>query len=164
MVRNQESESAAQFYILFRQTCTFEITTNYLILNILDATLNLMRRVYQQENIDDFTPSYKSYHDFLHVLNVDNDTKSNFQSIKKSSRESQSTNASFKDVVQSFAEENGICFVPRHGRLYEGKQLWQFGSANIYIENDVAFWSNTNSSFEPVTLNELLQITLKNQN
>ena len=163
MVRNQEYESAAEFYILFRQTCTFEITTNYLVLNILESTLDLMRKAQQKGNIDDFTPNYKSYKEFLWVLNVDNDTKSNFQSIKRNSRKSQSITASFKDVVESFAEKHGICFVPKQGRLYEGKQLWQFGSVNIYIENDVAFWSSSNSSFEPATLDELLEIALKNE-
>ena len=163
LLQKQRFEPAAMCYIRFRQVVPFQIIINSFILDSLNATLNLMKKAFRQENIEDFSPTYKSYQDFLRVWNIDSETKSNFQSLKRSSRESHRISASFKDVVESFAEENSICFVPRQGRFYEGKQLWQFGSVNIFIENDVAFWSSSYSSFEPVTLDELLRIVHKNQ-
>ena len=165
LLKNQEIESAAMFYIRFRQTLPYWILENDLMLDILTATLDIMRKAHRQENISDFSPNYKSYKDVLKSLTIDNETLMNFQSMKRSSTtvESHNVTATFKDVVQSVAEEHGICFAPRQGRFYEGKQLWEFGSVNIYIENDVAYWSHTSASFKPVTIDELLQITLGNQ-
>lgn len=48
---------------------------------------------------------------------------------------------SFKEVVENFALRNGIEFVPKIGRLYEGKQLWQFGRTLCYLDQDVVFVS-----------------------
>jgi len=47
----------------------------------------------------------------------------------------------FKEVVERFAARNNVEFVPKLGRYFEGKQLWQFGRALCYLDQNVVFVS-----------------------
>jgi hypothetical protein len=53
---------------------------------------------------------------------------------------------SFKEVVEAFALRHSVSFAPRSGRLFEGKQLWQFGACLCYFDNSVVFVSNSQNS------------------
>ena len=56
------------------------------------------------------------------------------------------------------AEDSGILFMPVPGqKRYEGKALYNFGSATIYIDRGVAFAMN-GSQWTPVSLNELMRL------
>jgi tuftelin-interacting protein 11 len=47
----------------------------------------------------------------------------------------------FKEVVEKFAARNNVEFVPKLGRYFEGKQLWQFGHRLCYLDQNVVFVS-----------------------
>jgi tuftelin-interacting protein 11 len=47
----------------------------------------------------------------------------------------------FKEVVETYAMRNNVEFVPKMGRLYEGKQLWQFGKSLCFLDQNVVFVS-----------------------
>jgi tuftelin-interacting protein 11 len=47
----------------------------------------------------------------------------------------------FKEVVETFAMRNNVEFVPKLGRMFEGKQLWQFGRSLCYLDQNVVFVS-----------------------
>ena len=69
------------------------------------------------------------------------------------------SNMSFKDVVTSFAMTSGITFVPKQGRQFEGKQIWQFGKCSCYLEHDVVFlYDVSKQHWRPVGLEEMLRI------
>ena len=69
-------------------------------------------------------------------------------------------NVSFKDLVEEFAMRNGISFLPRTGRLQEGKQVFQFGKSSCYLDQGVVFLLRRKasgvSSWDPVTLEDML--------
>lgn len=66
---------------------------------------------------------------------------------------------SFKDVVTSFAMSSGISFLPKQGRQFEGKQIWQFGKCSCYLEHDVVFLHDVSKQhWRPVSLEDLLKI------
>ena len=51
-------------------------------------------------------------------------------------------NVSFKEVVDSFAQQHNVEFAPRIGKYHEGKQVWQFGSCLCYLDQNVVFVSS----------------------
>lgn len=56
------------------------------------------------------------------------------------------------------AEENGILFMPVHGqRRHEGKLLYNFGRATLYIDRGVTFVMRA-GQWVPVSLDELLRL------
>lgn len=70
----------------------------------------------------------------------------------------------FRDVVEMFAETHGVEFVPRAGKMYQGKQVWSFGKCVCYIDRDVMFLHKSSSTNEltltwvPISLDDLLSI------
>ena len=85
---------------------------------------------------------------------------------------------SFKDVIEKLvrtdyvyiphiqcfcshlqAEEHGVLFMPVPGqKRYEGKALYNFGRATIYIDRGVAFVSK-GERWIPVSLDELVKLS-----
>jgi tuftelin-interacting protein 11 len=66
---------------------------------------------------------------------------------------------SFKEFVESYASRHGIPFVPKPGRMHEGKQVYLFGATPCYLDQAVVFaYTPTGSghSWEPVSLEGLL--------
>ncbi len=63
--------------------------------------------------------------------------------------------SSFKDLVEKKAADNNLLFLPIYNRTFEGKQIYQFGNANIYIDKNVLFISE-NGQWMPLRLNDLV--------
>lgn len=71
---------------------------------------------------------------------------------------------SFKNVIENFAANNNITFLPKNGKLYNNKQIYIFGKSSCYIDQDVVFVSivdnpQNNKIWKPVSLEELLKIS-----
>lgn len=64
---------------------------------------------------------------------------------------------SFREVVERFALDNGVTFLPntKRGR-HDGKQIYLFGSTNVYIDNCVVF-ALINNEWQPISLEVLLR-------
>ena len=65
--------------------------------------------------------------------------------------------AVFADVVARFAAENDVVYAPKLGRAHDGKQLYRFGAATIYLDRNVTFVKR-GERFAPVALEDLLEI------
>ena len=66
---------------------------------------------------------------------------------------------SFKDVIEKLAEDNGLLFMPIAGqKQYEGKALYSFGKAVVYIDRGVVFARNMDNIWLPVSLDKLLEL------
>ncbi len=63
--------------------------------------------------------------------------------------------SSFKDLVEKKATEHNLLFFPIHNRIFEGKQVYQFGNANIYIDKNVLFILE-NGHWMPLRLTDLI--------
>jgi tuftelin-interacting protein 11 len=75
----------------------------------------------------------------------------------------QGHSVSFKEVVEEFAQRNGVTFLPRMGRLQEGKQVFQFGKSSCFLDQGVVFMmkkkGNGQSSWDPIALDEMLSVS-----
>ena len=63
--------------------------------------------------------------------------------------------SSFKDLVEKKAAEHNMLFLPILNRTFEGKQVYRFGNANIYIDKNVLFIFE-NGQWMPLRLNDLV--------
>jgi hypothetical protein len=62
-------------------------------------------------------------------------------------------------VVESFAAENGVAFMPKNGKFQEGKQVWKFGKSSCYLDQNVVFVYVTDGEWRPIGLEELVNIS-----
>ena len=63
----------------------------------------------------------------------------------------------FTDVVERFAAENDVIFVPKSGRFHDGKQLYNFDGLSIFIDKDLTFaFDPADRSWRPLALEDLL--------
>ncbi|XP_064606027.1 tuftelin-interacting protein 11-like [Liolophura sinensis] len=63
---------------------------------------------------------------------------------------------SFRDLVEKKAEENDLLCVPIVGKMHQGKQVYKFGSQQIYIDRSVLFMMRPTQHWVPVSLQALL--------
>lgn len=72
------------------------------------------------------------------------------------------TEVSFRDVVEEFAIENNVEFVPKINQTHDGKPLWMFGNVTCYIDQHVVFAQikeNERYIWKPIALESLLALT-----
>ena len=61
--------------------------------------------------------------------------------------------------MEAYAADNGVTFMPRPGRVHEGKQIWVFGKSTCYLDQDVVFASSGDGTWRPMGLEDLLKIS-----
>eukprot|EP00803_Ostreobium_quekettii_P005141 evm.model.scf_54.2 EVM.evm.TU.scf_54.2 scf_54:5179-15799(+) len=62
-----------------------------------------------------------------------------------------------RDLVQRFAEESNVEFVPKAGRLHEGLQVYGFGTLSVVLESSQnSIRAQLNAQWVPVSLDRLL--------
>ncbi|MES1918320.1 hypothetical protein MHBO_000303 [Bonamia ostreae] len=64
-------------------------------------------------------------------------------------------NFSFKEIVQTFAQEHDMEFYPYPNKLFDGKQIFLFGKKQIYLNNNCAYLK-ISDSWRPVSLDQLI--------
>lgn len=82
------------------------------------------------------------------------------ESIAEAVRSASKIPQGFKDLVTKRCEERGILFVPIPNKFHEAKQVYRIGANGVqcYIDRNVVFYSQNNSSWIPTSLNRLLDM------
>lgn len=64
---------------------------------------------------------------------------------------------SFKDLVEAFAAQHDIAFVPKAGRTHEGLQVWGFGAVSVVLDlHKQMLHAQIGDRWMPVSLEMLL--------
>lgn len=64
-----------------------------------------------------------------------------------------------KEVVETFAEQNDVQFLPKIGRTHEGFQVYGFGSTNVCMDNaQQRLYAQTGDRWVAVSLEQLLEM------
>ncbi len=68
--------------------------------------------------------------------------------------------ATFKEVVEDYANLNNIAFHPKTGpnSIREGKKIFMFGNAQIYLDSSVVFVLR-HDSWKPISLKDLVELS-----
>lgn len=82
------------------------------------------------------------------------------QSIAEAVRSASKIPQGFKDLITKRCEERGILFVPIPNKYHEAKQVYRIGASGVqcYIDRNVVFYSQNNSTWMPTSLNRLLDL------
>jgi tuftelin-interacting protein 11 len=65
----------------------------------------------------------------------------------------------FKEVVEAFAQENDVQFMPKPGRTYEGLQVYSFGAVNVVVDTaKESILAQTGDGWNPVHLEQILEM------
>lgn len=65
-----------------------------------------------------------------------------------------------KEVVEAFAEQNDVQFLPKVGRLHEGFQVYGFGSTNVCMDNvQQRLYAQAGDRWVAVSLEQLLEMS-----
>ena len=66
---------------------------------------------------------------------------------------------SFKDCILAYAEEHGLKFMPRAGKLYNGVQVYEFGSVRVCVDSvKRLLYAQIQGSWSAVTLAQLTEM------
>jgi hypothetical protein len=69
-----------------------------------------------------------------------------------------SADLSLRDLVQRFAEEHSITFLPKFGRFHDGLQVYMFGRISCVLDNTSSMIrAQLRDRWAPVSLETLLQ-------
>lgn len=61
-----------------------------------------------------------------------------------------------RDMVQKFAEDNNVTFVPKPGRMHEGLQVYSFGGVSVVLDNaQNSVRAQQNHLWKPISLEQL---------
>ena len=60
-------------------------------------------------------------------------------------------------MVERKASENNLVFIPLVNKFREGKQIYQFGKLNIFIDRNVIFMQNDNNLWLPSSIDQLIE-------
>jgi tuftelin-interacting protein 11 len=64
---------------------------------------------------------------------------------------------SFKDLVEAFAAQHDLAFVPKAGRTHEGLQVWGFGAVSVVLDlHKQMLHAQIGDRWMPVSLEMLL--------
>lgn len=64
-----------------------------------------------------------------------------------------------KEVVEAFAEENDVQFMPKPGRTYEGLQVYSFGAVSIVVDTaKQSILAQTGDGWNAVYLDQILEM------
>ena len=65
--------------------------------------------------------------------------------------------ASFKELLERKAAEQNLVFVPVPNKTWEAKQVYKFGSAQIYLDRGVIFMYR-DGLWQPTSVNSVIQL------
>ena len=69
-----------------------------------------------------------------------------------------SSDLTLRDLVQRFAEEHSVTFLPKIGRFHDGLQVYSFGRVSCVLDNTSSMIrAQLRDRWAPVSLETLLQ-------
>ena len=65
---------------------------------------------------------------------------------------------SFRSMIEAFAGERGILFIPGANKTYNGKAVYSFGGINIYLATPMVYAETQPGRYSMVSLEHLAQL------
>ncbi|KAL1505399.1 hypothetical protein ABEB36_004973 [Hypothenemus hampei] len=122
-------------------------------LEIMSRAVGIIQQPGAQESI--------SYLTSAEQISVQQPSAPRIESLAEAVRSAAQIPQGFRDLVTRRCEERGILFVPIPNKFHEAKQVYRIGSSGVqcYIDRNVIFYSQNNSTWIPTSLNSLLDIS-----
>ena len=141
-----------------------ELLANENIRNQLNCGLDMMNRAVEGMEVPQ--PGLKENLSYLRVLE-----QRQFEAQQKeAARSQQQATASFdgtssgpelsiKEVVEAYAQQHGLLFKPKPGRMHNGHQIYGFGNVSIIVDSlNQRIYAQREDAWSLVTLEGLLDV------
>ncbi|XP_013412007.1 tuftelin-interacting protein 11 isoform X2 [Lingula anatina] len=151
-------DEVTKWYMGWKSMFTTDLLANGAIKEQFSRALEIMNRAvsgnpYQpgaRENIAYLTHTERR-RDFESKATQDRRSMEEYEAVQSS----QTVPSSFKDLVERKAEENGLLFMPVPNKTYEAKQVYKFGSVQVYMDRSVIFMQE-GMNWVPVSIQGLI--------
>nr|GMD75999.1 septin and tuftelin-interacting protein 1 homolog 1-like [Ipomoea batatas] len=167
---NPNFEEVTKWYLGWKELLPPELLANDHIRYRLNVGLDMMNQA--TEGMEVVQPGLRENISYLRALE-----KRQFETQKKAAAQAQqhaSTNLSgglqgegkesgselsLKEVIEFHAQQNGLLFKPKPGRIHDGHQIYGFGSISIIIDSlNQKVMAQTEDKWSFVSLEQLLEL------
>eukprot|EP01041_Mallomonas_annulata_P000909 gene909-1764_t len=162
--KEPDFEEVTNWYIGWKSLFTSELLEDPHLVSLFNIALQLMSDSLSLEegavlSIPQQIIQNSSYYKVIELRNTEAAAMRRIKEIERpQSSRGASVAVSFKEVVEAYAESSGILFLPKEGKIYEGKQIWIFGNKLCYLDQNVVFYNNGRDNWSPIALEDLLAI------
>ncbi|ONK68603.1 uncharacterized protein A4U43_C05F13850 [Asparagus officinalis] len=153
---NPDFNEVTRWYMGWKSLFPPELLANERIRQLLTAGLDMMKQA--AEGAPVVQPGVRENVSYLRVTEQ-RQFEAQQQAAAARAHADNLGNAPLKDQIQFFAEEQGVLFVPKVGKLYNSLQVYGFGNVNICIDYPKQLiYAQSSGGWLPVSLSQLLQM------
>ncbi|XP_076944523.1 septin and tuftelin-interacting protein 1 homolog 1-like [Bidens hawaiensis] len=137
---------------------TVQILLDHIVMPKLSAAANLWDPIRDHTAIHKWN---KWFHPWIPLLGKKLDTL--YSTIQKRSVQVDDlSDISLKEVIQLYAQENGLMFKPKQGRMHDGRQVYGFGNVSVVIDCvDEKVFAKGKNGWCVVSLKQLVKLDKK---
>lgn len=144
--RNPDYDEIARWYLTWKACMSDELLETDIVSKNIEAALHDMNTAISGGKLEPtWTPAPMSAED---------------EHVKTKLKASQRTHLTMKELVAQFAEESGVEFLPKLGRMHEGFQVYYFGLVMCIVDSShetiSAQLDATSHTWRVVSLDQLL--------
>ncbi|PON77599.1 Septin and tuftelin interacting protein [Parasponia andersonii] len=163
---NPNFEEVTKWFMGWKNLLGEELLANENIRFQLNYGLEMMNRAV--EGMEVVQPGLKENLSYLRVLE-----QRQFEAQQKAAPHSQQQatpsfggrtsmdgpELSMKEVVEAYAQQQGLLFKPKHGRMHNGHQIFGFGNVSIIVDSlNQRIYAQTEEAWSLVSLERLLDL------
>ncbi|GAA0158752.1 RNA splicing factor [Lithospermum erythrorhizon] len=158
---NPNFEEVTKWYLGWKSLLPQELLANEHVRYRLNVGLDMMNQAV--EGLQVVPPGLRENISYLRVLE-----QRQFESQKKAGVQTQQQSSaafgdapemSLKEVIEVHAQNNGLLFKPKHGRMHDGHQIYAFGNITITIDSfNQKVYAQVEDRWALVSLEQLLEL------
>ncbi|XP_060199510.1 septin and tuftelin-interacting protein 1 homolog 1-like [Lycium barbarum] len=158
---NPNFEEVTKWYLGWKELIPPELLANEHVRYRLNLALDMMNKAV--EGLEVVQPGLRENISYLRVLE-----QRQFETQKKAAAQAQSrpsdgtgggVDMSMKEIIEVHAQENGLLFKPKPGRMQDGHQIYGFGNISIIIDSlNQKVFAQVEDRWTLVSLEQLLDL------
>lgn len=156
---NPNYEEVTKWFLGWKELLPTELLANESIRKQLNCGLDMMNRAV--EGMEVVQPGLKENLSYLRALE-----QRQFEAQQKAYQQQATASnmdggreLSIKEVVEAYAQQHGVLFKPKPGRMHNGNQIYGFGNVSIIVDSlNQRIYAQTEEGWTLVSLERLLDV------
>lgn len=156
---NPNYEEVTKWFLGWKELLPTELLANESIRKQLNCGLDMMNRAV--EGMEVVQPGLKENLSYLRALE-----QRQFEAQQKAYQQQATASnmdggreLSIKEVVEAYAQQHGVLFKPKPGRMHNGHQIYGFGNVSIIVDSlNQRIYAQTEEGWTLVSLERLLDV------
>lgn len=145
-------EEVTQWYLGWKEVFPAELLANERIRQLLDQGLEMMRQAAEGAHV--VQPGVKENISYLRVQE-----QRQYEAQLRATQEADGATKNLKELIEAYAQQQGLLFKPKPGRFHNHHQVYGFGSVSIIMDSlHQKIWAQVQEEWPLVTLDQLVQM------